>query len=338
MIDRTDKLDKGSLMTQEEIENWRSRLLACIKDALPGALRTITWLLALTVPISFVVFLLKVSGILAIVAGLLEPGFALLGLPGESAIVFATAALVNIYSCIAVIETLGLTGRTVTILALMCLIAHNLPVESAVQKKTGSPLWIMVTLRLVVSFAGAAALNRLLPADSLQLTVGNTVQATVLGFWAQFGQWARGISWLCVQIILIVTVLMILQRILEQFGITRMLSNLLKYPLMVLGIPQQAAFLWIVANTLGLAYGSGVMIDHVERGKLSRQNAAILNQHIAISHSLLEDTLLFVAIGVSAWWITVPRVILAGIVVWLWRLMAWYNKHKKGRAIEAAKT
>ena len=72
-----------------------------------------------------------------------------------------------------------------------------------------------------------------------------------------------------------------------------------------------------------MAYGAGVIIDHVERGQLSARNADILNYHIAVSHSLLEDTLLFVAIGVPALWITVPRVILAGIVVWLKRLLEW---------------
>jgi hypothetical protein len=31
-----------------------------------------------------------------------------------------------------------------------------------------------------------------------------------------------------------------------------------------------------------------------------------------VSHSLLEGTCLFVAIGVSVWWITLPRLALAG--------------------------
>jgi hypothetical protein len=114
---------------------------------------------------------------------------------------------------------------------------------------------------------------------------------------------------------------MILQRILETFGIMNLLSKLMKYPLMLLGIPQQAAFLWIVANTLGLAYGAGIIIHHVEQGRLSAQHADILNVHIAISHSLLEDTLLFVAIGVSAGWILFPRVILAAGAVWIKRLL-----------------
>ncbi len=293
-------------------------------SALRPAVRTGVWLLSITVPVSFAVLILKMTGLLNVIARLAEPLFSLFGMPGESALVFITAGLVNIYSCIAVIETLGLTGRTVTILALMCLISHSLPVETAVQKKTGSGFWPMIGVRLGVSFAGAFILNLLLPADAFHMAVpaANGTLA-VAGFGAELKGWIVTISFLCIKIMVLVTLLMILQRVLEEFGVTQFLSRIFKYPLMALGVPHQAAFLWIVANTLGLAYGAGVIVDHVERGRLSRSHADILNYHIGVSHSLLEDTMLFVAIGVSVWWITIPRVILAGIVVWLKRLLDW---------------
>ena len=46
----------------------------------------------------------------------------------------------------------------------------------------------------------------------------------------------------------------------------------------------------------------------------------LLNRSIAICHSLLEDTLLFVAIGAWALWITMPRLVLAAAAVWGYRL------------------
>ncbi len=301
---------------------WPGTLKRCVVEAVPPALRTGRWLLSITVPVSFAVLILKTTGALALLAKLFAPIFALLGLPGESAIVFATACLLNIYSCIAVIETLGMTGRAVTILALMCLISHNLPVESTVQKKTGSSLLLMLAVRLTASFAGGFALHLLLPPDSVPAAAlaADKVLATP-GFFAELQSWAVSMAYLCVKIMVLVLLLMILQRILEAFGITGRISRWLKYPLTLLGVPPQAAFLWVVANTLGLAYGAGVILDHVSRGQLTRAEADLLNHHIAISHSLLEDTLLFVAIGVSVWWITIPRLILAGIAVWLKRLV-----------------
>ena len=321
-----DHLDKESSHTPPA---WPATLKRCVVEALPPAFRTGRWLLSITVPVSFAVLILKTTGALALLAKLFEPLFALLGLPGESAIVFATACLLNIYSCIAVIETLGMAGRTVTILALMCLISHNLPVESTVQKKTGSSLLLMIAIRLAASFAGGFALHLLLPPDTMPaaaLAADHALADT--SFFTELQAWAIGMAYLCLKIIVLVTLLMILQRILEAFGITGRLSHWLKYPLTILGVPRRAAFLWVVANTLGLAYGAGVIFDHVNRGHLTRGQADLLNHHIAISHSLLEDTLLFVAIGVSAWWITIPRLILAGIVVWLRRLVDWFPGRK----------
>lgn len=300
---------------------WHARLGRCVTTALPAAMRTGLWLLLVTVPLSFAVLLMKTSGVLDILAALFKPLFGLLGLPGESAIVFATACLLNIYSCIAVIETLGLTGRAVTILALMCLISHNLPIESTVQRKAGSDAWRMVALRLAASFAAGLALSVLLPPDAPHAGgAGPAAAVSGPGFGAELRAWSVGMAFLCGKIMGLVTALMILERILAEFGVTRFLSRLLRVPLMVLGLPPSTAFLWVVANTLGLAYGAGVIVDHARRGLLSRSEADLLNRHIAVSHSLLEDTCLFAAIGVSVWWITIPRVALAGAVVWMKRL------------------
>lgn len=310
-----------------EKSSLNNRISNCVKEAIPPALKTGLWLLSITVPVSFLVFILKITGILQIIAHFFTPIFSFMGLPGESAIVFTTACLLNVYSSIAVIQTLGLAGRVVTILALMCLISHNLPVESMVQKRTGSSAIKMILIRLFSGFAGAVILNKMLPPDSPGISeIFAKTSVPAVGFTVEFQLWAVGMLRLCIKIMVLITLLMIFQRILEEFGVTGFLSRILKYPLMLLGVPHQAAFLWIVANTLGLAYGSGVMMDHIKRGKISRSNVNILNYHVAISHSLLEDTLLFVAIGVSAWWITIPRLALAAVVVWSKRFIDMFFK------------
>lgn len=297
------------------------RLCACATSALAPAMRTGLWIIKITVPVSFGVLLLKLTGLLPIIAGVFAPLFALFGMPGESALAFVTAGLVNIYACIGVMETLGLGGHTITILALMCLISHSLPVETAVQKKTGSSFWALVMVRLAASFAGAFFLSLFLQPDAQTRIVSAAGTKMVAGGLAvEFKAWFIAITILCAKILILITLLMMLQRIMEEFGVIQWLSRMLKYPLLVLGIPKEAGFLWIVANTLGLAYGAGIIIDHVERGRLSGRHADLLNYHIAVSHSLLEDTLLFVAVGASAGWIIFPRIIIAAVVVWIKRM------------------
>lgn len=291
------------------------RIADCIRAALPKALHLVVWLLKIMLPISLAVSLLHYWGLTARLGGLLAPGFALIGLPGEAAIVFITSILVNIYAAIAVIATLPLDLREVTILALMCLISHNMPVETAIQKKTRSSALGMLGLRLTASIVAAVVLNALLPAH-----LGAGLAAQQSAAFANIGQmlldWLADAAWLVLKITLIVTGLMILQNLLKEFNIIKVLSRLCAPLMRLLGLSRESAFLWLVAQILGLAYGSAVLIDAVEGNQISAADAKRLNYHIAINHSLLEDTLLFVAIGVPAVWITFPRIALAIIVVW----------------------
>jgi spore maturation protein SpmB len=135
------------------------------------------------------------------------------------------------------------------------------------------------------------------------------------------GGWAVRSAWLTGKVIVLVMGLMVLQRLLRAFGLIRPLSYVLWPVLWLLGLPRRAAFLWIVANVLGLAYGAAVIIEEHQGGSLDDRDAQLLNRSIAVCHSLLEDTLLFVAIGAWAAWITMPRLIMAAAVVWGYRVM-----------------
>jgi spore maturation protein SpmB len=111
----------------------------------------------------------------------------------------------------------------------------------------------------------------------------------------------------------------ILQKLLGEFGVIRWLSKILRPLLKVFGLPAKTSFLWIVANILGLAYGAAVMLEEVQQGKVSRRDVDLLNHHIAISHSNLEDVSLFLSVGVGLWWMLLPRWILAAVAVWIRR-------------------
>jgi hypothetical protein len=295
------------------------RLYGCVKAAVPAALKSARFLLSIMIPVSLAVTLLKFTGILEYMAGWLNPIFSLIGLPGNAALVFITSMALNIYSAIAVISTLPFSGRELTILALMCLISHNYFVETPIQKKTGSSAVKITLMRFTYSFIGAYSLNLLMPADSGKIitAASGSAELTLAGM---LSSWFYNSLYLIVQILVIVTLLLILQRILDEFGFIDKLAVILRPILRVMGLPDSVAFLWIVAQTLGLAYGSAIMIEQSESGKLNIEDADLLNHHIGISHSLLEDTLLFVAIGVPALWIIFPRVILATIEVWLLKL------------------
>lgn len=121
---------------------------------------------------------------------------------------------------------------------------------------------------------------------------------------------------LTIKVSLILYGLFIFQNILNEYNWLNKISIFFAPLMQFFGLSREVSFLWFVAQTLGLAYGSAVVIEQVETGMVEKKDANMLNYHIAVNHSLLEDTLLFASIGVSVLWIVVPRIGLALLLVW----------------------
>lgn len=296
------------------------RVWHSVKDALPKSVRTCIWLLKIILPISLLVRLLDYSGWLAEISGFLSPLFSLVGLPGETAIIFLTSAFGPLYAPIALITSMSLGLREATILAIMCLISHNLIVESSIQAKTGSSFWGMTVLRVVMSFVIAFVLNLVMP-DWAGKTVGASLSAVQdANILDVLVLWITSSMKVIISILLIVTGLMVLHNLLNEFKLMQKLSNIFTPLMKLFGLPENAAFLWLVGNVVGLAYGGAIMVEQMELKKLSLKEGHLLNHHLAISHSLLEDTIIFVAIGIPALWILGTRLLFAILVVWMRRL------------------
>ena len=309
----------GSKVVERKGNSIYHRITWCVQSAIPSAVKTSLWFLKITIPISLVVTLLYHFGILNLFSDFLSPAFSLIGLKGEAALVYISSAFLNVYSAIAVISSLNFTLREITIMAIMSLIAHNLIVETAVQKKTGSKAWHMVVLRIVSSFVAAALLNYLLPGHmgTSSLSVSQLANPTLKEV---LSTWVVSSLKLSLKIVVLITLLMILQKILLEFKVNEMLTKVFSPILTVMGLPSSTTIMWLAANLLGLAYGSAVMIEEVQTGRITKQDADLLNYHIAVSHSNLEDLILYAAIGVSVWWLLLPRLAIALVAVWGRRL------------------
>ena len=139
------------------------RFKRVVKQAAPRALKTIWWIFKITTVVSFIMFLLKYTGILTWIAAAVSPVFHIFGLPGDAALAYVSAYFINIYSGIAVISTLDLTIRQITILGTMNLAAHAMVAETAIQKKTGAPIIYVVCIRTLASVTLGIIMNLLLP-------------------------------------------------------------------------------------------------------------------------------------------------------------------------------
>ena len=107
------------------MNNFFKNVLQDIKDiSIP--------LYKILIPFVFILKILEVSGLIEIIARILEPFMILVGLEPELGLVFVTGLFVNIYAAIVVfantVPSLDLNVAQITVLATMILIAHGIPV------------------------------------------------------------------------------------------------------------------------------------------------------------------------------------------------------------------
>lgn len=309
------------------MSNNAERIKGCILTTLPKAIRTCLWMLKITIPISLCVRIAQYVGIMEYVGMLTSAVFPLMGLPSEASIVFFTSCFLPIYAPIALMATMELTIKQATILSLMCLASHNLPVECAVASKTGSSFWTILTLRISASFIMAIIANILLPESNTifamsQMGIDCGSLLEVLTAWLLA-------SWNLIKMLaVIVTSLMFVQAVLEEFGVIQKISKIVSPIIRVVGLPENTTFLWLVGNIVGLSYGSAIMIGMASEGKINPYEADLVNRHLAVNHSILEDTFLFSALGICVWWLLLFRIPLAIFVVWAKRVK-WNRIHIK---------
>lgn len=301
-------------------------MLSCVRSATPSALKTIWWLVKIMVGVSFAIMLLQYFGVIQWISELLTPVFSSFGLPGEAALAYVSGYFVNCYTAMAVMSTLELGMREATILAVMVLCSHNMIVETTVQAKTGSSAVRIVIIRTLSAFILAFVLNKIMPGE-LITSVTKVSNDTNVVFVELLQSWALRTLRTVALMVVLVYALTLLQRILNEFGIIKYISNFLKPVMLFFGLPPRTAFLWLVANTLGLAYGAAVMIDEAETGSTTKEENDILNHHIGVSHSNLEDLLLFTAMGGSFLWMLLSRWAMSLLLVWERKIEMRLKKH-----------
>jgi len=271
-------------------------------------LNTAWLLIKVMVPTMAVVQVLKALGVMGFLAREAAPLMKYFGLPGEASLALLTGGLVNIYAAIAVAVNIPMTAKSMTVLAIMVLIAHNLIVETAVQSKAGTPAAIMLTTRLSAAFLAGLLFGRIIPekggvlVQSLSHEQNTGLTEVVL---------ANAVS--LAKIAAIVISLMIAVELFREFGLMDRLIAVLHWPMRVLGLNRKTAFVTAVGLVLGLAYGSGLIIEESKRNSLTGREVLATNVFLGTNHALIEDSLVFAAVGANLFWIVIGRLIFGSI-------------------------
>ena len=316
------------------MQDFGKRFFGAAKAATPSALHTAWWMVRITVTVSFAIFLLKYSGILIWISTAIAPLFQLFGLPGDAAFAYISGYFINVYACVAVVSTIDISVRAVTIIGAMTLAAHAIPVESAIQHKTGSSLTMVIAVRTLASFLLGFVLNLILPnrPDFLSTTTTELSQLPFFEiqgeFLPLFFDWFTMISLLMLKMVTIILSLNILHGVLCEFGILKYISNAARPLMNIFGLSKENSFLWIIANIVGLSYGASIMVEEAQKSNLKKRDIDLLNAHIGVSHSNVEDLSIVVTVG-AVWWIVLfSRWIMSLIIVWIFRAYFFLKEHK----------
>ena len=144
------------------INYYRWNYKQTFTNGLKNGIKT-TWLLTkIIVPVYFFVTFLKYAHVLEIISRIFHPIMKFVGLPGEAAIVLVLGNTVNLFAAVGGIAGLTLTSKQITIIAVMLSFSHSLFMETAVAKKTGISVKIVLGIRFVLAIASGIVLNILL--------------------------------------------------------------------------------------------------------------------------------------------------------------------------------
>jgi hypothetical protein len=101
-----------------------------------------------------------------------------------------------------------------------------------------------------------------------------------------------------------------------------------------LGLSEEAAAPTVVGFLFGLAYGGSLIVRDARRNSLRRRQVFQMSVFLSMVHAIVEDSLVFIAIGASAAWIVLYRLAWAGVVTVVLGAVAvaFVERRRRGRA------
>ncbi|MEI4789401.1 nucleoside recognition domain-containing protein [Bacillus sp. FJAT-53060] len=297
------------------------------KNGLKAGLST-TWTLGKVIfPVTILVSILQHTPVMDWIIQFIRPFMGLFGLSGEAAIPLVLGNMLNLYAGIAAILTLELPVKEVFILAVMLSFCHNLIIESTVAAKVGLRVSVILLVRISLAVVSAIVIHLVWQggegaAQYGLLTAAQT--ADVPSSWYMIVLFALQKAVLGVlQLACIVIPLMIIIQFMRDLGWLHTLSKWLSPFTRMLGMKENTSMTMVAGLTIGLAYGAGVMMKAVEEDGVSKKDLTLAFIFLVACHAVVEDTLIFIPLGIPVWPLLVIRlmsaILLTAAISYIWR-------------------
>ena len=254
------------------------------------------------IPILILVKILQELDIIKYLAWPLEPLMGILGLPAEMGLVWATTLINNIYTGMIVLASFTgeapLTSAQATVLGVLMLVAHGLPVETAIADRSGARFLFQCCVRMAGAFVLAWLLHLIYSATgTLNTPAVMLFQSDPTAGTGSLMAWAIGQAKNLLSIFCIIFALISIMRVLRAIGAIDLMNRILRPVLNLIGIGPKASAITVIGLTMGLSYGGGLIINEARNGVLSKEDVFYSLTFMGLCHSLIEDTLLIALIG-----------------------------------------
>ncbi len=290
------------------------------KDIVKNIFEITYELFRIMIPTLIIVKILQELGFVDILNNLLSPLMFLVGLPEEIGIVVTTTILTSPYTGLAVLAGLplenGLTSAQASVLGLLILFAHSLPIEALICRRAGVRIRATIFVRLILGFLFCVMLHQFLNATNLLSSQATIIipfsePSPILLDWV-FNQ----IKTLFIIFIIIVSIVILIE-IFKYIGIQRLIELSLKPFLNLIGVGERASTIAVVGVTLGIGFGGGLLIQEVKSGKIKYKDVFGVITLIGMLHSVIEDTGLVSLMGANIFITLLLRCILTLLCVYL---------------------
>ncbi|WP_028783714.1 nucleoside recognition domain-containing protein [Thalassobacillus devorans] len=275
---------------------------------------SVSWTLGKVIfPVTLIVTILRFTPALPWAMEKIAPYMAWLGLSGEAAVPLVLGNFLNLYAGIAAILSFDFTVKEVFILAVMMSFSHNLLIESTVASRVGVSWWFVIGFRITLALLAAVVINLVWKGGSESADYGLAPQQqTAPEGWAEIlFQGLQTASMGILQLILIVLPLMIFMQYLREKGWLDIFSGWVAPATKFLGMERNTSMTLVAGLTIGLAYGAGMMIQAVKEDGVSKKDMYLAMIFLVACHAVVEDTLIFLPLGIPVWPLLVFRLVTA---------------------------